>query len=146
LPHTLSIVAAIYSAGVRLYPPDFRREFASEMTRDFRQATNEAWCGGAWTGVLALWAHLGADFVRTLVLQWVRSEWPAIALIPAACSLAGFGVAARLLPQTPRTFPTAPADRDLLALMLLILGVLMIVVATIIFTLWFTRPLHRRRL
>jgi hypothetical protein len=147
VPRALPIAAAIYRAALQLYPPDFRREFASEMARDFLLATNEAWRAGAWRSLIGLWAHIGADLARTLIFQWLRSDWPAVALIPATVTLMGIGVTAQLLPATPVPLPVAQTDRELLALMLLIIVVLLIVAATIIFTLWFTRPLlYRRRL
>ena len=97
--------------------------------------------------MLDLWGHMSVDFVRAVVLQWLRSGLPAIALIPAIVTLMGIGLTAQLVPATPAFMPVAQTDRDLLVLMMLVLVVLLIVVATIIFTLCFTRPLlHRRRL
>src|SRR5258706_93026 len=134
----------MYRAAVHLYPPDFRREFASEMTRDFDQATREAWSGTAWPGVLVLWAHLGADFALTLVRQWLWSPWLAITLIPAAISIAGMVTVASLLAQPPPPLSVPQPDHDQIALLLLVTVVLLIVAATIILTLWFTRPLRYR--
>jgi len=41
--------------------------------------------------------------------------------------------------------PPAAADRDLLTLLILTGVVLTVIVATIVFTFWFSRPLPRRR-
>ena len=144
MPGTLSVVANIYQAAVHLYPPNFRREFASEMTRDFRQATDEAWLEGAWPGVISVWTHLSVDFVRTLILQWCRSEWTVITLFSATFSVVGIGAAAELLHARPVPQPASPDDRDLLMLMLLVTVVLLVIASTIILTLWFTRPLRSR--
>jgi hypothetical protein len=137
---TLSVVANIYQVAVHLYPPDFRREFASEMTRDFRQATDEAWLQGAWPGVISVWTYLSVDFVRTLILQWCRSAWTVIALFSATFSVVGIGAAAQLLHAGPLAQPDSPADRDLLMLILLVTAVLVVIAATIIVTVLFARP------
>jgi hypothetical protein len=144
VPRTLYGVAALYGAAVRLYPPDFRREFASEMSRDFSQATQEAWGDGAWRSLAGLWTHMGTDLARTLIVQWLRSGWPAITLIPVAFATAGVGAAARILALPPVALPAGQPDRDEAALLLLVTIVLLIVMATIILTLWFTRPLRYR--
>lgn len=147
MPRALSVGATLYRAAVHLYPPAFRREFAHEMTRDYLQAADEAWLDGGWRSMLTLWGHLSVDLVQAVVLQWLRSGRPAIALIPAIFTLMGIGLTAQLVPETPVALPVSQTDRDLLVLMLLVIVVLMIVVATIVFTLCFTRPLlYRRRL
>jgi hypothetical protein len=140
----LSLAAGAYRAAVHLYPPDFRREFSSEMTRDFRQATHEAWLEGAWRSVLGVWVSVGADFGLTLMVQWFQSRWAAIALIPAAFSFLGMIMASRFLRTRPQLLPVARPDREEIALLLLATVVLLVIAATIIFTQWFTRPLRYR--
>jgi len=79
------------------------------------------------------------------VLQWFRSDWPAIALIAAAISATGIGLAAKaLVVQPPALLSVAQPERDQIVLLLLVTTVLLIVAATIILTLWFTRPLRYR--
>ena len=46
------VATHVYRALVYLYPPAFRRQFASEMTSDFRDATCEAWYDGGWLAYL----------------------------------------------------------------------------------------------
>jgi hypothetical protein len=137
---TLGVVANIYQMAMHLYPPDFRREFGSEMTRDFREATDEAWVEGAWPGVITVWTHASVDLVRTLILQWCRSEWTVIGLFSATFSVVGIGAAAEFLHANPVAQPDSPADRDLLMLILLVTAVLVVIAATIILTVLFARP------
>ena len=51
------MVPKLYRAALYLYPAAFRREFSSEMTRDFQEATREAGPGRA---RLMVWAGIGA--------------------------------------------------------------------------------------
>ena len=64
-----------------------------------------------------------------------------------AGALVAASVAANVVPHPPFAVPAAPADRDLMTLILLTGVVLLVIVATILFTFWFSRPLlqrHRR--
>ena len=118
-----------YRAAVRLYPADFRRQFEAEMLRDFAEATSEAvGCGDR--HVVALWGRVTLDFFKSLLLQWIRTGLPLVALIAAVCSFSGVALAANLL--AGRTWAVA-------------VGLLMIVIATICLTQWFTRSLIERR-
>ena len=139
--------AAAYRAAVQLYPADFRREFGDEMARDFVQATREASRDGSRGGVPRLWARVGADFVCSLVLQWMRTGLPAVGLIAAACSFGGISMAARVL--VGRTWISPPAsavDAELVTLFLLVIVLLLIILTTICVTLWIARPFtHRTR-
>ncbi|HET6956107.1 MAG TPA: hypothetical protein VFI56_05980 [Vicinamibacterales bacterium] len=143
-PHLASVGSRLYAAALFLYPPGFRREFSSEMARDFTEATEDTRRAGRQSDLLALWARVGADLATTIVVQWIRTGLP----ILAACSIAGAvvaaSVAANVLPRAPVTVPAATADRDLMTLILLTGVVLVVIVATILFTFWFSRPLLRR--
>jgi len=144
MPRTLAAGVWIYQAALHLYPPGFRREFAGEMARDFKEATSDAWRAGRWHGVFALWAHTGADFAATALFQWLRSGLPGIALGSAAFVLLSVGATAQFLPRGSVSTPLTEADRDLVTLLVMVLVVLMIVTAVLVFNLWFSRSLVRR--
>lgn len=144
MPRTLAAGVWIYQAALYLYPPAFRREFGSEMARDFEESTAEIWRATRWRGVFGLWAHTGADLATTATVQWLRSGLPAIALASAAFAILSVGTAAQLVPRVSIPAPLTEADRDLLALLLLAIVVLLIVVAVLVFNLWFSRSLVRR--
>jgi hypothetical protein len=141
-----SVPNVVYRALLRLYPGRFHDEFASDMALDFADASDDGWRAAGWAGVLAVWARTAGDLVRSLAIQWLRTGVPVAAL-------AGFGVvvttaAATLTvaPDTPLFAKVAPDDRELVMLFFLVACVLLIIASTIIFTLWFLRPLlHRKK-
>jgi hypothetical protein len=135
------MVSKVYRAALYLYPATFRREFSSEMTRDFHEAMQEAGHGRA---RLTLWAGIGADLARTIVVQWLRTGLPVLLVCSTAAALAAASVAANVLPHTPFDVPDTAHDRDVMMLVLLTCVVLMVIVATIVFTFWFSRPIFRR--
>jgi predicted lysophospholipase L1 biosynthesis ABC-type transport system permease subunit len=134
----------VYRAALYLYPAAFRREFSSEMTRDFHEATCEARRAGRRRDLLTLWAGIGADLARTIAVQWLRTGLPVLLLCSTAAALAAASVAANVLPHAPFDVPATAHDRDVMTLILLTCAVLLIIVATILFTFWFSRPLFRR--
>lgn len=139
--------ARLYHAALFLYPPAFRREFSGEMTRDFDEATQDTGVTARRRDLLTLWTRIGADLARTVVVQWLRTGVPALLLSSMAGALVAASVAATVVPHDPFAVPVAPADRDLMTLILLTGVVLLVIVATILFTFWFSRPLlqrHRR--
>lgn len=131
----------VYRAALYLYPAAFRREFSSEMTRDFREATQEA---AHRRDRLALWAGIGVDLASTIVVQWLRTGLPVLLLCSTVAALAAATVAANVLPRTPFDVPATPHDRDVMTLVMLTGVVLLVIVATILFTFWFSRPMFRR--
>jgi hypothetical protein len=135
------MASKLYRAALYLYPATFRREFSEEMTRDFHQAMQEWGHGRA---RLTLWAGIGADLARTIVVQWLRTGLPVLLLCSTAAALAAASVAANALPHTPFDVPASAHDRDLIALVLLTCVVLLVIGATILFTFWFSRPMVRR--
>jgi hypothetical protein len=143
-PRLASVGSRLYSAALFLYPPGFRREFSSEMARDFTEATEDTRLAGRQSDLLALWARVGADLARTVVVQWIRTGLPVLAVCSVAGAVVAASVAANVLPRVPFTVPAASADRDLMTLILLTGVVLLVIVATILFTFWFSRPLLRR--
>jgi hypothetical protein len=139
----------IYRVALWLYPPEFRREFSSEMARVFEDARDETAMAAAGEGLWPFRARMGADLAAAIVRQWLRTGWPVIAAISVAVPF----IAAAALAALPRLAAFAPgqetADQDALALAMLVqmvLVVLLIIVATLFFTHWFARPFpHRRR-
>jgi hypothetical protein len=143
-PRVAAVGARLYAAALFLYPPAFRREFSSEMARDFSEATEDTRQAGRRSELLALWARVGADLASTIVVQWIRTGLPVLVVCSIAGAVVAASVAANVLPRTPFTVPAATADRDLMTLILLTGVVLLVIVATILFTFWFSRPLFRR--
>ena len=144
------VADTVYRMLLRLYPVRFQEEFGPDMALDFADASDEAWGRRGWRGLTAVWAHAAADVAGSLAVQWMRTGAPRIAAIAftSAAATASVVVASALtavVPDRPLLAHVAPRDRDLVILMLLTACVLLIVAATIIFSLWFLRPLVHRR-
>lgn len=65
-------------------------------------------------------------------------------LCSTAAALAAATIAASVLPRAPFDVPASAHDRDVMTLILLTCAVLLVIVATILFTFWFSRPMFRR--
>jgi hypothetical protein len=139
----LAAAARLYSAGLYLYPPAFRREFGSEMRRDFEEACGESWIAAGWRGVLGLWTHTSADLAVSAAVLWLRSGLPLIALVSALFALLTVTAAAQL-GRVSVPVPLTDADRDVVAFALMAMVVLLIIAAVLVFNLWFSRSLVRR--
>jgi hypothetical protein len=144
-PRLRGIGARVYYAALFLCPPSFRREFSTEMARDVDEQAADARRSGGAGARLVLWACLGADLASTVVVQWLRTGAPVLAIASVAGAIAATRVAANMLPHEPLPVPASAHDRDLMTLMLLTGTVLLVIVATIVFTFWFSHPLPRRR-
>jgi hypothetical protein len=144
-PRLRGIGPRVYYAAMFLCPPAFRREFSTEMARDVDEQAEDARRSGGAGARLALWTRLGTDLATTVVVQWLRSGAPVLVLGSVAGAIAATRVAASMLPREPLPVPASAHDRDLMTLMLLTGAVLLIIVATIVFTFWFSRPVTRRR-
>jgi len=142
-PHLSCVGARVYYAALFLCPPAFRREFSAEMVRDVDDAAAEM-RGDRAVAALILWTGIATDLAGTVLVQWLRTGWPLL----VACSIAGATAATRLaanmLLHEPLPAPTTAHDRDLMTLMLLTATVLLLIVATILFTFWISRPMFRR--
>ena len=135
-----AIGPAVYKALLALYPPAFRREFASDMIQDFEDATHEAWANDRWRGVLSLWLFACADVVRSLPMQWLRSGTlivSGLALMTATSCAAAVGI---LDPRVPYTMKPSSPERDELLLLILATTIVVLIAATVIFSLMFLRP------
>ena len=139
-----SVADIVYRTLLRLYPPRFQEEFASDMALDFADARKEAWLEGRWIGLFRVWLRAASDVARSLTLQWMRTHIPLIAVVSMAIALSAAAVAQTLVPKEPFFVNLQPHDRDLAALMLLTASVVLVIASTIIFTLWFLRPLLYR--
>jgi hypothetical protein len=143
-PPLRSLGARVYGAALFLCPPAFRREFSTEMTRDVDDAAEDMRSAGGAAGLM-LWIGIAADLAATVVVQWLRTGWPVLATCSIAGAIAATRVAANMLLHEPLPMPASAHDRDLMTLMLLTGTVLGVIVATIVFTFWFAKPLRRRR-
>jgi hypothetical protein len=140
-PHASFLVQA-YRTALWLYPPGFRGEFGDELAGDFNEALAEA---GGWRDTLRLLASVGADLIRTIVVQWVRTGAPIVALIAVGVAAVMTSGAATITSGPRWTHAVRPEDQELATVMLLIGAVLLVIVVTILFTLYFLRPKRLRR-
>jgi hypothetical protein len=136
--------ARLYHAMLFMCPPAFRREFASEMAQDVDAALDELPLDVNRTARLAFWTQIGADLARTIARQWLRTGLPILLPCSAIGATAALSLAARMPGHHPLMVPVSAADRDLMTLILLTGVVLVVIVSTIFFTFWFSRPLLRR--
>ena len=137
--------ARLYYAALFLCPPAFRREFAAEMARDVDEALAELESEPAERDLPFLWTDLGADLARTIARQWMRTGLPLLLPCSGLAAIAASSLAARTLAHEPLVAPVTAADRDLMTLIVLTGVVLVVIVSTILFTFWFSRPLLRRQ-
>jgi hypothetical protein len=140
-----SVGDVVYRAILRLYPVRFREDFAADMALDFADASDEAWLAARWTGLVRVWVGSAADVSRSLAVQWLRTPLPFVSLISIVIALSTAAIAQTIVPKGPFFVDVQPRDRDLIVLILLTACVLLVIAATIIFTLWFLRPLLYRR-
>jgi hypothetical protein len=140
-----SVDARCCHAALFLCPPAFRREFSEEILRVFDEARQEAQLSAGGSGLWLFRARMIADLAITIARQWLRTGWPVMASLAIVYPLTAASALASLWRRLPFRMPRATADSDLLMLELLAAVVLLIVAATIILTLWFTRPLLYRR-
>ena len=141
--HTaMPIDARLYQAALLLFPPAFRRQFSGEMLRDFKEARDEARLEGS----AELWrfrAHIVADLVRAIGRQWLRDGWPLILLSAVAGPIATGYALLQLFGHRGFRTQVEGADAEVLAFVLIVCVVLLIIMSTLIFSLWLS-PLMRR--
>jgi hypothetical protein len=141
----MPVAIRVYKALLHLYPWSFRQEFAPDMARDFEDASRDAWQGAGWAGLALLWLTVAADLAQSLVVQWIRSGALIAGMLAGAAAFTSVSAAVTFVPKAPFAVQLPPDDRDLAVLMLLTACVLLIIAATIIFSLWFLRPLLHRK-
>jgi hypothetical protein len=140
-----SFLAQAYRTALWLYPPGFRGEFGDELAGDFDEALSDVRRSGGWRDVLRLLASVGSDLIRTIVVQWVRTGAPILALIAVGVAAVMTSAAATIASAPQWTHAVRPQDQELVTVMLLIGAVLLLIVVTILFTLYFLRPKRLRR-
>jgi len=64
----------VYRRLLRLYPVQFRREYADEMTRLFDEQVRDARRAGGTGAVMNLWIRAVADLVATALLTRLREQ------------------------------------------------------------------------
>jgi len=140
----LPLDTRVYRSALRLYPERFRREFSPQMLGDFDEARDEAVSTGRrW----ALWRFRGrilSDFAHTLVLQWLRTGRPVIAVSAMFGTVAVVVSLVRVWPRTP-VLSADQADTQLILLEVMVVVTFLVITATIIATLWSARLMRRRR-
>lgn len=139
-----SIGVRLYRGLLLLYPARFRKQFEVEMACAFEEASHDALDDRRrLLALISLWSLVAGDLVRTLVIQWVRTGLPLVALGAAFATSGTVSVLAWMWPAQPGAFPSE--DSDLAILLLLVAVVLMVIVSTMVFSLWFLHPLLERR-
>jgi hypothetical protein len=142
----LNLGAKTYRAALQLYPPAFRREFGSEMLHDFHDASRDAADEGGRRGLTSFWLVIATDLLMTIPLEWCRTGLPLLVLAAAAPAATFLGLLARVHRRPFLVVPERAADREVLTLLVLVTVLLFLILATMMFTLWFARPrLSRRR-
>jgi hypothetical protein len=141
---SIAIALALYKMLLSLYPRAFRREFASDMIQDFEEANHEAWTNDRWRGVLSLSLFAGADVVRSMPIQWLRSATLIVTVLAlvTATSCVAVGLLDLRVRYTMR--PSSP-ERDVLLLLILATTIVVLIAATVVFSLIFLRPALNRR-
>ena len=135
----------IYRALVYLYPPAFRREFASEMTCDFHDATCDAWRDGRWLAVVPLWIHIGHDLASTVAAQWFRHGSSVVTLLSVlGMTMCGIAIT-RLAGRPRRAIALSPADEAEMVMLFLATMVILLAAAVVTFTVCFQLLVLRRK-
>ena len=142
-----AIATRVYQALLLLYPAQFRFEFGDEMIADFDAATHDAWEVRGWTGVLALWVLVTADFAWTVVEQWLRTGLPAVVVLSVTwsttmCTL----IAQQFVPRAPMValLPPRNADDEAKIMLIAIAALIWVIAAIIAATGWFWMLVVRR--
>jgi len=138
------VATHVYRTLVYLYPPAFRRQFASEMVSDFSDAMCEAWHGGGSLAVTRLCIHIGRDLLRTATAQWFRTG-PSLVLVlsVAAAAVCTFEIMQAGRPPF-QVASLSPIDQDKLVLLFLATLVILLTVIVILFTVCFWLRVPRR--
>jgi uncharacterized BrkB/YihY/UPF0761 family membrane protein len=139
-----AVTTNVYRVLVYLYPPAFRRQFASEMASDFEDATCEAWHDGRWLAVGPLWIHICRDLAWTIAAQWFRHGSPlVVALSALSTTICGFAIT-QLLRRPLQPIAMSPADEDKAVLLFLATMVILLAAIVILFTVCFWLLVPRR--
>ena len=64
---------SIYRALLRIYPADYRREYAAPMAQLFRDLCRDTYCHHGRVGLARLWGRVLADTVITAVVEHIHT-------------------------------------------------------------------------
>ena len=140
MPLLASISVAMYKVLLALYPGAFRRQFAADMVEDFDEATREAWANDQWRGVLSVWLFVCADVLRNVPVEWLRSGSLIIAAIAVVSATFCAAVVSTLDLRVPYTMNSSSPEREGVLVLILATTILVIIAATVVFSLMFLRP------
>jgi hypothetical protein len=135
----------LYRAALWLHPAAFRREFSPQMLRDFIEARAEALTSHERRGLWVFRARMGADLIRSIIHQWLRTGWPVILILAVTGPLTAVSLLARMWRPISFDLPIDAPNADLITIELLAVVAFMIIAATIIFTVAFAFRVHSRR-
>jgi hypothetical protein len=136
----IAIGLALYKALLGLYPPAFRREFASDMIQDFEEASYETWASGGWQGLSSFAFITGMDVARGVLMQWLRSGRAIVMGLAFAITGACAAVIGTLDLRVRYVIQPSSPERDGVFVLILVTTVVVIIAATVIFSLIFVRP------
>ena len=135
--------ARIYRASLRLLPAAFRRDFSEDMLRDFTEGLDEARQRGHASARWLFRGRLFTDLALTFGLQWLRSGWPIAAMLATGITLASTAALASACLNLVILLPSGSADQDVIALEMLTVVVFLLIVATVLMTMWSARIVRR---
>jgi hypothetical protein len=134
----------LYRACLSACPPAFRREYGSEMVRDFGEARQDA--SGA--GARALWRLrllMAVDLLRTVGTEWTRTGWPVIGFVSLVAALTLAEALAVLARRAVFVIPAEVAHAETIGVLVLVTISVFVIAMTMALTLWAARPVRRRR-
>src|SRR5262245_47462093 len=138
-----SLQSRLYRAALSLCPATFRRDHGDEMARDFDEARQEA--ADSYRDAWLLRGCLAIDLARTLVVQWVRSGVPVIAIASIVLSLAIAEGIAAVARRTSVRIPEGIEQEDTVVVLFMAEITVVLIAATILLSLWVGRQLRPRR-
>lgn len=139
-----SIAVRLYRACLAACPPAFRREYGEEMVRDFADACADARGGGG----RAVWRFslvMAIELLGTVWTQWMRTGWPAIALVSVLVPLTLAEALAALGRSAAFVIPPGTAQADPIGVLLLATISVLLIATTLALAPWAARPVLRRR-
>ena len=134
-----SIDGRLYRVALLLSPANFRREHGDEMARDFDEARGEAASAGD-RAVWSLRVLMAVDLVRTVIVQWLRTGLPFIALASVLSSLALMEALATVARRATFRIPDNADQAELVGIVLLAVVAVMLIAVTIVVNLWVNPP------
>jgi hypothetical protein len=138
-----SFEGRLYRAALSLLPGDFRRDHAEEMARDFDEAREEA--ANSRSALWLLNCAMAIDLVRTLVVQWVRTGFPVVAVASIFLSLVIAEGLATVVQRTSVRIPDGVEHEDIVVILFMVEISVVLIAMTIFISLWVGRLMRLRR-